>query len=82
MKKYKIANIGCDDSNWFDMELTDKELKLVIRLFEENNKIADYGCKPELYIYDYDKNKKNNYYYYDNEDLRLNRDFEELSKED
>lgn len=80
MKKYKIANIGCDDSNWFDMELTDEELKLVIKLFEENNKIADYGCTPHLYIYDYYKNKE--HYYYDNEDLRLNRDFEELSKED
>lgn len=80
MKKYKIANEGCDDSNWFDMELTDEELKLVIRLFEENNKIADYGCTPHLYIYDCDKNKE--HYYYDNEDLRLNRDFEEFSKGD
>ncbi len=79
MKKYKIANIGCDDSNWFEMELTDEELKLVIRLFEENNKIADYGCKPELYIYSYDKDKKNDYY--DNADLRLNRDYDELNEE-
>ena len=50
MKKYKIANIGCDDSNRFDMELTEEELKVVIRLFEENNKIADYGCTPHLYM--------------------------------
>ena len=79
MKKYRIANIGCDDSNWFDIELTDEELKLVIRLFEENNKIADYCCKPELYIYGYDKDKEKDYY--DNEDLRLNRDYDELSEE-
>ena len=79
MKKYKIANIGCDDSNWFDMELTEEELKVIIKLFEENNKIADYGCTPHLYIYEYDKNKKSWEY---TEDLRLNRDYEELNKED
>lgn len=73
MKKYKIANIGCDDSNWFDIELTEEELKIVIKLFEENNKIADYGCTPHLYIYEYNENKKN---------LCLNRDYEELNKED
>lgn len=79
MKKYKIANIGCDDSNWFDMELTDEELKLVIKLFEENNKIASYGCTPHLYIYEYDENREN--CYCGNEYLRLNRDYEELNKE-
>lgn len=79
MKKYKIANEGCDDSNWFDMELTEEELKVVIKLFEENNKIADCGCTPHLYIYDYEENRK--YKYYDNEDLILNRDYEELNKE-
>lgn len=80
MKKYKIENCGCDDNVYFDMELTDEELKVVIKLFEENNKIADYGCTPHLYIYDYEENRK--YKYYDNEDLRLNRDYEELNKED
>lgn len=79
MKKYKIANIGCDDSNWFDMELTEEELKVVIRLFEENNKIADYGCTPHLYVYEYEKNRKNDYY--DIEDLCLNRDYNELKEE-
>ena len=82
MKKYKIANIGCDDSNWFDMELTEEELKVVIRLFEENNKIADYGCTPHLYVYEYEKSRKNDYNdYYDNEDLCLNRDYNELKEE-
>ena len=77
MKKYKIANIGCDDSTCFDMELTDEELKLVIKLFEENNKVADYGCLPSLYIYEHDENKKNWEY---TEDLCLNRSYEELNK--
>ena len=80
MKKYKIANIGCDDSNWFNMELTDEELKVVIKLFEENNKIADYGCKPHLYVYEYDESEKeHNWGYIEN--LSLNRDYEELNKE-
>lgn len=77
MKKYKIANIGCDDSNWFDMELTEEELKVVIRLFEENNKIASYGCTPHLYIYEYDESKKEYSWGY-TENLCLNRDYEEL----
>jgi len=80
MKKYKIANIGCDDSNWFDMELNEEELKVVIKLFEGNNKIADYGCKPHLYIYEYDENKKEYNWGY-TENLCLNRDYDELNKE-
>ena len=79
MKKYRIENCGCDDSNCFDMELTDEELKVVIKLFEENNKIADYGCKPHLYIYEYDENKESSWEY--TEDLCLNRGYEELNKE-
>lgn len=80
MKKYKIANIGCDDSNWFDIELTEEELKIVIKLFEENNKIADCGCTPHLYIYEYDEKKNNSCREY-TEDLCLNRDYEELNGE-
>ena len=80
MKKYKIANIGCDDSNWFDMELTDEELKLVIRLFEENNKIADYCCTPHLYIYEYDENKRESIWEY-TENLCLNRDYGDIVEE-
>ena len=80
-KKYKIANIGCDDSNWFDMELTEEELKLVIKLFEENNKRASYGCTPHLYIYEYDENKKEYNWGY-TEDLCLNRDYDALNKGD
>lgn len=59
MKKYKIANIGCDDSNWFNMELTEEELKVVIKLFEKNNKIAGLKLenkKMEKYINNIEKN--------------------------
>lgn len=79
MKKYRIENCGCDDTVCFNIELTDEELKLVIKLFEENNKIADYGCKPHLYIYEYDENKESSWEY--TEGLCLNRGYEELNKE-
>lgn len=80
MKKYRIENCGCDDTVCFNIELTDEELKVVIKLFEENNKNADYGCKPHLYIYEYDENKESSWEY--GEDLRLNCDYEKLNKED
>ena len=67
MKKYKIVNSGCDDFNWFYMELNEEELKVVIKLFEENNTIANCCCTPHLNIYD-------------NEDLRLTRDCNELRR--
>lgn len=78
MKKYMIENCGCDDSVYFDMELTDEELKLVIKLFEENNKRASYCCTSHLYIYKYDESKEYNYEYI--EDLCLNCDYEELKE--
>ena len=81
MKKYKIANIGNDNSNWFDMELTDEQLKIVIELFEANNKIATYCCTPHLYVYEYDENKEDCSWKY-TEDLCLNRDYDELNKGD
>lgn len=81
MKKYKIENCGYDDNVYFDMELTEEELKLVIKLFEENNKRASYSYTPHLYIYEYDENKKECSWDY-TEDLRLNRDYDELNKED
>lgn len=58
MKKYRIENCGCDDTVCFNIELTDEELKLVIKLFEENNKRASYCCTPHLYDYDYYTTKK------------------------
>lgn len=81
MKKYRIENCGCDDNVYFNMELTDEELKLVIKLFEENNKRASYGCTPHLYIYEYDENKGECSWEY-TKDLCLNRDYEELKEND
>ena len=58
-------------------DLSDDELKIVIKLFEENNKFADYGCKPSLYVYKYDENK-NSWEY----DSPLNKSHEQLRGEE
>lgn len=76
MKKYHIENRGCDDTTEFDIELTDEELKTVIRLFEANNKEADYGCKPSIYIYEF---REDNRYW---DDIKpLNKSHYELKEE-
>ncbi len=77
MKKHLIANIGCDDHTEFVMELDDKELQTIIRFCDENNKVADYQCKPEILVYDYDENKKSYYDYYDNKPI--NKNYDELN---
>ena len=35
--KYLICNIGCDDSNNFEMELTKQERDILIKVFEEKD---------------------------------------------
>lgn len=49
--KYNIANCECDDSTYFDIELTEEEANLLIKVFEENNKVANYCCRPRIYLY-------------------------------
>lgn len=74
MKKYVIHNMGCDDSSEFEIELNDEELKTIIKVFEANNKIANYGCKPEIYIYEAEEWKKERW-----EAKPLNKSYEELN---
>ena len=64
MKKYLIENNGCDDTTRFEIELTDEELKTVIKFIKANNDESDYGCKPYIDIYDkyfYDDGKPTTY---------------------
>lgn len=77
MKKYLIGNVGCDDHTEFILELTDEELKTIIKFCDENNKVADYQCKPEIRIYEYDESKKRFYDYDDNYLNKCYEDFEE-----
>lgn len=74
MKKYHIENVGCDDYNEFDIELTDDEYKTVIKIFDENNYLASYGCCPHLWIYNY----KDDGLYYD--EPELNKGYEDFKR--
>lgn len=74
MKKYVIHNRGCDDSNEFEIELNDEELKTIIKVFEANNEIAYYGCKPDIYIYEIEEWKKGRL-----DAKPLNKSYEELN---
>lgn len=60
-RKYKIVNLSCDDLVYFDMILSYDELKLVIQLFEKNNKLASNCYTPHLLIYDYAGKDLSNY---------------------
>lgn len=77
MKKYHINNCGCDDWTEFDIELTDEELATVIKVLNANNKVADYCCKPSIYIHNFIEGAR----YYDN-DTALNKNYHELNKEE
>ncbi|MBO7611085.1 MAG: hypothetical protein J6T23_02615 [Elusimicrobia bacterium] len=74
MKKYFIVNLGCDDHTEFTLELTDEELKTILKFCNENNKVADYQCKPEIQVFEYDE-KINSYYDCDNPINKQYRDF-------
>lgn len=74
MKKYVIYNRGCDDSNEFEIELNDEELKTIIKVFEANNKVADYGCKPDIYVYKVEEREKGSW-----KAKPLNKSYEELN---
>ena len=77
MKKYFIVNLGCDDHTEFILELTDEELKTIIKFCDENNKVADYQCKPEIKIYKYEDNKED---YYDYNEECINKIYEDFKK--
>lgn len=59
MKKYLIALNGCDDTTYCELELTDKELKFLIRVSKEINKYSTYQCEPSISIYKDYKNLDN-----------------------
>lgn len=65
MKKYLIENEGCDDTTYTEMDLSDDELKILIRFAKENNKTGG-GCKPTINIYE--KYCKEAHYFTDEKD--------------
>lgn len=77
-KQYVIYNNGCDDTTVSKIELTDEELKTVIKVFETNNSNSTYECEPEIFIYQYNEEYKTFADYYNS--TALNRGRKELSE--
>lgn len=75
MEKYHIENCGCDDTSEFDIELSDDELKTIIKFVDANNKVADYFCKPDIRIYKFSDDRR---YYYKDSNM-LNKTYKELN---
>ena len=48
--KYKIINVGCDDTTEGVFELTENQYKFLNILFEKLNKNSSYGCMPKIYV--------------------------------
>lgn len=48
--RYKITNVGCDDTTEGAFDLTDDQYSFLANLFEELNKNSSYGCMPRIYI--------------------------------
>lgn len=51
MNKYLITLNGCDDTTECELELTDEELKFLIKISKEINKYSGYQCQPTISIY-------------------------------
>lgn len=47
----RIINEGCHDDTYTELEVTEEELNLLIRIAKENNKNSDCTCQPTLHIY-------------------------------
>ena len=50
MKKYRIANYGCDDMTEGTFEFTEEQFEFLNKVFEELNKNSTYHCMPKIYI--------------------------------
>lgn len=51
MNKYLITLNGCDDTTYCELELTDEELKFLVKISKEINKYSTYECEPSISIY-------------------------------
>lgn len=50
MMKYKITNIGCDDTTEGFFDFTKEQFEFLDSVFKELNKNSTYGCMPKIYI--------------------------------
>jgi hypothetical protein len=56
MTTYHISVDGCDSSTIVDMEFTEDELALILRLRDRVNTVSDHGCQPTMTVYVDDEN--------------------------
>ncbi len=70
--KVLIANIGCDDITYTELELNEQELKTIKKFAIENNKNSGCQCQPSIAIYTkYTVDKSGYYQAYDDDDITL-----------
>ena len=50
MKKYRIENIGCDDTTAGIFEFTEEQANFLNRVFTELNEYSAYCCMPTIHI--------------------------------
>jgi len=50
MSRYKITLIGCDDQTEFEMDLTEDEFALVMRICDISVQTSVYTCMPTMQI--------------------------------
>lgn len=49
--KYLICNFGCDDTTECEVELSEKELDILIKIAKEINKNSECICQPRIGIF-------------------------------
>lgn len=47
-KTYLINNVGCDDTTYAILELTQTEYEFLAKIFEKINQNSSYGCQPKI----------------------------------
>ena len=47
----RIINEGCHDETYTELEVTEDELNILVRIAKENNKNSDCSCQPKLHIF-------------------------------
>lgn len=47
-KEYLVENMGCDDTTYAVLKLTQKEFEFLNNIFEQINKNSSYSCQPVI----------------------------------
>ena len=53
--KYYIQNNGCDDTTSLEIDLTDEEVEIFIKICKKLNDKSSYHCQPTIALYKYDE---------------------------